>query len=283
MGAQHMRCIFMKYKQVKIIDSIKYHLSQKRKKSDLKTHLGVYSTKYIPILFILFVFNLNLLVKLFVVALWWFFVTIFFDHRDISLFSPTIRIWFGVPGSGKTSVGAWIAQKSIKHHYKVLSNVEIKGTYKLQEEDLGKYDMSFDGDGCHVIYDEATINGLDNRHFKDFANSTKPRYFSIHRHMNNRVDVFSQDYDIDLKVKGRAGQRGIFHLSRLPIKGFVMYRRIKKIFFIKKEDKQFVDGFEYVGLPRICFTRSVWKCFDTLDMSLCPKDKKEWELWSFDD
>ncbi len=268
----------MKNKPVKIIDSIKNHLSKKRIKADRVYTFKIYALKYIPI-FILLLLNINFLIKGLFVFLWWCFVTIFFDHRDIALFEPTIRIWFGVPGSGKTSVGAWIAKKSIKHHYKVLSNVQINGTYKLDENDLGKYDMSFDGDGCHVIYDEATINGLDNRQFKSFANSEKPRYFSIHRHMHNRVDVFSQDYDVDLKVKGRAGQKGLFHLSRLPIKGFVHYRRIKKIFFIKKDDKQFVDGFAYVGLPRICFTRSVWNSFDTLDDSLCPKLQKQWELW----
>lgn len=271
----------MKKHSVSFIDSISLHLKNKRSNVNRIETFKLYSLKYVPIIFS-FLFIPAGPIKVLFAFLWWLVITIFFDHRDISEFAPTIRIWFGVPGSGKTSVGAWLSRNSIKHHYKVLSNVPIKDTYQLEESDLGKYDMSFDDEGCHVIYDEAIINGLDNRQFKAFANSTKPKYFSLHRHMNNRVDVFSQDYDVDLKVKGRAGENGLFHLSRLPIKGFVMYRRISKIFFIRKEDKQFVDGYKYRGLPRICYTRSVWNSFDTLDKSLCPKEQKEWKKWVID-
>lgn len=53
--------------------------------------------------------------------------------------------------------------------------------------------------------------------------------------MNNMVDIFSQSYDIDLKIKDRAGEHGIFHLSKGPFKGWVKYRAITKIFFIKKK------------------------------------------------
>lgn len=266
-------------KKTQFIDSIKYHLDILRNRANRKYTLKVYSIKYIPIL-LLFTLNINLILKLLYIVGWWVVSTMIFDHRVIRTFQPVIRIWFGVPGSGKTSVGAWLSRESNKNHYKVLSNVPIKNTYKLEEDDLGKYDMSFDDDGCHVIYDEATINGLDNRNFKDFAKSQKPLYFSIHRHMENMVDVFSQGYDIDLKIKDRAGEKGLFHLSRFPLKGFVMYRRIGKIFFIKKDDKQFIDGFKYAGLPRICYTRSVWNSFDTKDKSLCPKMQKNWELWN---
>lgn len=97
--------------------------------------------------------------------------------------------------------------------------------------------------------------------------------------MNNRVDVFSQGYDIDLKVKDRAEENGLFHLIRSPIRGFVIYKCISKIMFIKKDDRQFIDGFKYKGLPRICYTRSVWDSFDTLDLSLCPTKQKEWKQW----
>lgn len=267
----------MKNKSVQFIDSIKLHLENKRKSVNFKENIKINLYKIIPC-FILFLMNFNIIIKFIVIILFWILITVFFDHRAISQFTPTVNIWFGVPGCGKTSMGAWLTKQSIKHHYKVLSNVHIDGAYVLEESDLGNYDMSFDGEGCHVIYDEATVNGLDNRNFKSFSQSKKT-YFSTHRHQNNRVDVFSQDFDVDLKIKGRAGSRGLFHLTRLPIKGFVMYRNIGKIMFIKKDDKQFVDGFKYVGIPRICYTRSVWGSFDTLDLSLCPKAQKEWKKW----
>lgn len=266
---------------VKLIDSINFNLFTKRNKSRKNDNLKVLSIKYVPIFFI-FLLIPNIILKFIFIALWWLFATIFFDHRQITVFRPTIRVWFGVPGAGKTSVAAWLTRNSIKNHYKVLSNVNIKGAYILDEEDLGRYDMSFNGDGCHVIYDEASAMGLDNREFKTFSKDKK-LYFSTHRHQENRVDVFSQAYDIDLKIKERAEEYGMYMLKRLPVPGFVMYRCIKKVMLIRKEDKQIIDGFKFSGLPRIVYTRSVWGSFDTKDMSMCPKLQKKWVKWDEQD
>lgn len=265
-------------KKIKFINSIENHIKSNRKKYSRKQTIKLYALKYIPIY--IFLFSYGFFKALIFSAIWWLFTTIFFDHRYISVFKPTIRIWFGVPGSGKTSVGAWLSRYSNRAGYKVLSNVNIKDTYKLVEDDLGNVDMSFGGDGCHVIYDEATVNGMDGRNFKDFAKTKKSLYFSLHRHMNNRVDVFSQGYDIDKRIRDRVGSNGLFYLKRFPIKGFVYYRRISKVLFIRKDDKQMIDGFEFKGLPRIVYTKSVWKSFDTLDMSLCPTATRKWELWT---
>lgn len=267
--------------KINFVEIDKVNLDKFRKKYATKQHLKIYALKYIPIVISMF-FGLNFFLWLLISALYWIIITMFFDHRDITDFKPTIRVWFGVPGSGKTSVGAWLSKYSINSGYKVLSNVQIKGTYKVEEEDLGKYDMSFNGDGCHLIYDEATINGMDGRNFKSFANTLKPLYFSLHRHMNNRIDVFSQGYDIDKRIRDRTSSNGLFYLQKTAIKGFVMYRKIKKVLFIKKEDKQMIDGFSFYGLPRFCYVKSVWKSFDTLDMSLCPKEQKNWVEWNFD-
>lgn len=264
--------------QVKFIDSVLRNLSKKRKRTAKAYIRRVYIVKYLPILIAL-VLPFNIIIKLFFGVAWWLGVTIFYDHREIKLFRPGVRIWFGVPGSGKTSIAAWLTKSSIAMGYKVLSNVEIQGAYKLDENDLGTYDMSFGGAGCHAIYDESTINGLDNRGYKDFAKTNKPLYFSIIRHMSNMMDVFSQGYDIDKRIRDRAGQNGLFYLQKIGLKGFVMYKRIKKILYIDKDSKQIIDGFEFRGLPRICFTMPVWKSFDTLDDTLCPKLQKEWKLW----
>lgn len=166
--------------------------------------------------------------------LYFLFYTIFLDHRLIYEFSPTIRIWFGIPGSGKTSMAALLTRNSINLGYNVLSNVDISGAYKLNASDLGVYDMSFDGDGCHVIIDEASLE-FDNRNHQEFAKSNAPKYFALHRHMNNRVDVFSQGYDIDKRIRDRASSSGLFHLRKTFIPGFVSYRRIKKFYLFAKK------------------------------------------------
>lgn len=268
-------------KNVIFSDSSVERLFKSRISADNRYKFKIYALKYLPILL---VFALMGGLKGIIFGfIWWVLITMFCDHRVISEFRPVINVWFGVPGSGKTSVAAWLTKKSLAAGYNVLSNVPIKGALKLEEEDLGKYDMSFDGCGAHVIYDEATINGLDNRQHKAFASSDKPKYFSLHRHMQNRVDVFSQGYDIDKRIRDRAGSSGLFYLKRFPIPGFCFYRMIKKVMFIKKDDKQMIDGFQFRGLPRIVYTRPVWDSFDTLDMSLCPKEQKNWKEWNFEE
>lgn len=268
--------IFKKNKDIELKDSSLHNYWNRIKKTNRKYTLKVYAIKYIPIVFILFggFTVLNAICCL----VWWFAVTIFYDHRIISGFRPKIRVWFGVPGAGKTTMGAWLARDSIKQGVNVLSNVEIKGTYRLDPDDLGRYDMSFNDHGAHVIYDEGSID-FDNRNHSAFAKTDKPKYFALHRHQNNAVDVFSQGYDIDKRIRDRASSSGLFQLKRFPIKGFIFIRQIKKVLFIKKDDKQMIDGFEYRGLPRILYVRSVWDSFDTLDKSLCPTAKKEWVKW----
>lgn len=266
--------IFSKFKKrsYSVDDSSLLNFKKKFKRSNLLNTLKLYILKYFPMI-ILFATK-----HFIIMVLWWFFVTIFFDHRVISNFSPTVRIWFGVPGSGKTTMCAWLSRASKKLGVPVLSNVEVKGNLKLNIDDLGTVDMSFDGLGAHVLIDEASLE-FDNRNYKLFANSAAKNYFALHRHMGNRVDVFSQGYDIDKRIRDRASSSGLFHLKRLPVPGFVMYRCIKKVLFIKKDDKQMIDGFSYFGLPRVVYTRSVWDSFDTLDMSMCPKVKKQWQQW----
>lgn len=261
-----------KRSEVILEDSIETYTEKSRQRFNRFYTFKVLAVKYIPILVLLFTGHFI------IAALYWLFCTMFYDHRKIFGFSPVIRVWFGVPGAGKTSMAALLSRYSHGENIPVLSNFDLKGAYQVSATDLGVYDMSFEGLGCHCILDEASSD-FDNRLFKSFANSPAKDYFSFHRHQNNMVDVFSQGYDIDKRIRDRACASGLFHLRKFAIPGFVSYRQIKKVLFIKKDDKQIVDGFSYVGLPRFIYSRSVWSDFDTLDLSHCPKQQKDWKLW----
>lgn len=273
--------MFRKKKCVSMVDSCHDNYFRRIKKTERKYFRKQFCIRYLPVIFVLFFSRFNFFAVLLSAALW-FVLTMFFDHRLLSRFSPVVRVWFGVPGAGKTSVAAWLTRNSKKKGITVLSNVEIADSYRLDTSDLGTVDMSFDGKGCHVVYDEAGID-FDNRNFTDFAKSNKPKYFALHRHQCNMVDVFSQAYDIDKRIRDRTSHSGLFYLFRLPIPGFVGYRRIKKVFLIKKDDKQMIDGFDFYGLPRFLYVRSVWDSFDTLDMSvLGDLQSKDWKKWDHD-
>ena len=261
---------------MEFVNSAEKRLDDKRKKF-IKKLDKVKLLKWLPVVF--FMTQFSFIVGLILSVLWCLFFTVFFDWRDLFIFKPGINIWFGVPGSGKTTMAAMISKYLTKGNYKVLSNVDIKGAYRLDpDSDLGTYDTSFGGDGAEVIIDEALMH-LDNRDYMNFSKSNKNAYFALIRHYTNRADIFSQGYDVDKRVRDRAGDSNLFHLVKSPLKGFVVVKRIKKVLFIKKEDKSMVDGFEYKGLPRFIYCRSVWDSFDTLDMSLCAKAQKQWVKW----
>lgn len=218
---------FKKRSAVILEDSIKANTKNKSKSFNKKYVRKIYLIKYLPIIICLitghFIFP----------VLWWLGVTIFYDHRKIYGFKPVIRVWFGVPGSGKTSMAALLSKYSQQENVTVLSNFQLKGAYKVEASDLGVVDMSFDGYGCHAILDEASSD-FDSRNFKGFAKSEAKDYFSFHRHQNNMVDVFSQGYDIDKRIRDRASAAGLFHLKKFPVPGFIFYRQISKVLFIKK-------------------------------------------------
>ncbi|MDO4957601.1 MAG: hypothetical protein Q4E60_11370, partial [Bacteroidales bacterium] len=76
-----------------------------------------------------------------------------------------LNVWFGVPGSGKTTFAAWLAKKDLKYGIDVWSNTPITGCIEFNpQEDIGKYMIS----NGHVIIDEAGIE-YDSRNFKNFT------------------------------------------------------------------------------------------------------------------
>ena len=108
-----------------------------------------------------------------------------------------VSIYFGVPGSGKTTYAAYLARHDIRRGIPVWSNVPITGCYQLDPKtDIGTYMIT----GGRVIIDEAGIE-YNNRDFKDF--SRKSLYFyKYHRHYQLAIDVFSQGFDdMDKKIR----------------------------------------------------------------------------------
>ena len=65
-----------------------------------------------------------------------------------------LSVYFGVPGSGKTTFASYLAKKDLKHGLKVYSNVPIVGTYRLEpKQDIGIYMI----EDARLIIDEASI------------------------------------------------------------------------------------------------------------------------------
>lgn len=173
-----------------------------------------------------------------------------------------LSIYFGVPGSGKSTFAAALARKCFLHNIPVFSNFPIVGSIKYGAADLGKYQIS----NCKVIIDEAGIE-FNNRDFKSFTKENL-MFFKLHRHYRCSVDVFSQTYnDMDKKIRSLAQQLFIVRRSHIPF--FVTVIRIRKKIAVDEYTHDIVDGYfidpfwlQIITAKRV-FMPIYWKYFDS--------------------
>lgn len=169
----------------------------------------------------------------------------------------SVIVYFGVPGSGKTTLAAKIAYKNAKRGIKTYSNVPIMGTLLISSTDIGKVDIS-DGD---MILDEAAID-FNNRSYKTMPKSTI-EWFKLHRHYGiGTIHVFSQSYE-DMDITLRRLQTVMYRLTRTLIPGVFMTRRIGVSIDIDKDTHQIIEHYRWAGLPRFHVGWKYWSMFDS--------------------
>lgn len=184
-----------------------------------------------------------------------------------------VNIYFGVPGSGKTTFAAWLARRDLRRGGKVWSNVPITGCYKLDvTSDIG----SFMIEKGRIIIDEAGIE-YNNRNFKNLP-LRQIEFFKYHRHYSTAIDVFSQSYE-DMDITLRRLAQNYFVVTKSLIPWHITVRKIGRRVGIDENTKQIID--EYRWKPFICtrriFSPSLWKMFNT--KSHKPLPVKKWVKW----
>lgn len=170
----------------------------------------------------------------------------------------SIKIYFGVPGSGKTTLAAKIVHDNLKKGIKTFSNVPIKGSLTFDAPDIGKYDIS-DGD---MVLDEAGIV-FNSRKFKSLPQSTI-EWFKLSRHYGiKNIHVFSQSYeDMDITLRRLADE--IYVIKRSVIPFVFCMRRIKVKVGIDEDTHQITDQyfFQFLGV-RPYLGYHFWHMFDS--------------------
>lgn len=178
-----------------------------------------------------------------------------------------ITIYFGIPGSGKSTIASLISKKNLKKR-DVYSNFAIKGTYKIEKEDLGYFDIQ----NSLIIFDEAGCD-FDNRNWKENFSKEQVYFLKHHRHYKDDIIYFSQNLDMDIKIRNLSDDLRIVNKSIIPF--FVVERRIKKKIGIDKDTKQLIEQYKYVFLSRKWyFMPTSWKLFNSYSKKVLPK--KEW-------
>ena len=185
-------------------------------------------------------------------------------------------MYIGIPGSGKTTFAAYLVKKRRKKAKKkkcsdlILSNTPIKGAYKIYKSDIGQYMIN----DCLLIMDEAGID-YNNRNFKTFSDD-ETYFYKFHRHYNVDIAMFSQDFDIDVKLRKLATRLFIVEKSFIP--GFIKRRQISKKIGIDKNTKQLIDEYKFVIFgTKYIYSPKLWKLFDSYSHKKMPI--KEWEKY----
>lgn len=105
----------------------------------------------------------------------------------------------GKKGAGKSVTIAKLANKYHKKGYRIYSNMEINGigdVMMFNPKEIGE--LNFKSHSV-IFLDEVGLL-FDNRKFKDFKDSTN-QWFKFQRKYKCIVWLFSQSYDVDLKLR----------------------------------------------------------------------------------
>lgn len=103
---------------------------------------------------------------------------------------------FGKKGSGKTTFLTKTAVKAMRKGKTVYSTVEIPGAILYDVQNIGVYTFPHN---AVILIDEVGMI-WDNRNYKNFRMDVRD-YFKLQRQYRNTVYLFSQTFDVDVKLR----------------------------------------------------------------------------------
>lgn len=137
---------------------------------------------------------MNFIIVLIVLFCCFLFVLLYFSIRYRNPYK--LYMVFGKKGAGKTTMMVALAFRYLRQGRKVYSTVTIPGTFKINPWDIGYKQFPA---GSVLLVDEVGMI-WDNRDFKNFKTEVRD-YFKLQRHYNHIVWLFSQTWDIDIKLR----------------------------------------------------------------------------------
>lgn len=103
---------------------------------------------------------------------------------------------FGKKGSGKTTLMTKIAIQDLRKGKNVYATIQIPGVRRFDVNNVGEFTFP---PNSTVLIDEVGII-WDNRNYKKFKESVRD-YFKFQRQYKNTVYLFSQAFDVDVKLR----------------------------------------------------------------------------------
>lgn len=195
-----------------------------------------------------------------------------------------VEFYVGVRGAGKSTLATKEAIKFQKKGYRVYSNFEIFGCYKIDPSDIGFYKIP--PNSC-LLLDEVSLI-WSNRNFANFPEEVDA-FFRYIRKYKIYCRMYSQVFDVDRKIRTLCDR--IFILVKL-LNVFVIAKAVKRTVVLhsssKDEETQqrtsegFVsENFSYdlPSLWKFCYIPRWIKFFNSFEAPELPK--KEYKKYEF--
>lgn len=188
--------------------------------------------------------------------------------------SGDVALFFGLPGSGKTMFLAKTAYDNAGCH--ILTNDQFStldiASDVVERETFGMYDYKQDDDKLNIIFwDEASLNGFDNRDWKSFDKYSM-EFLKRIRKYNSAIVFSNQGWDeLDKKIK--EGLCNYVYYCQNKGSYSVAYRLFKEI-AISDLTCEIMEGWRYptfwerIADPSVVLYvrhKSMGKHYDTLE------------------
>lgn len=216
---------------------------------------------------------IGFLISLLVSLIIWHFLT-------LKYLNPyTMRLFIGSKGCGKSTTAAKFRQQYTRRGIPIYTNMEdmkVNGVRIYNTYDLGNYRV----DDRYIQVDEVSLffdnrNSLNKKYMQDTKNFVK--WLRGVRHHRLRVDLFTQSYDCDKKIRTMCDD---IYIGMKYFRVLTIWRRLRKNVAIKEaamdRESQIVDELKFTpwwlpGSILITYIPKYTKYFDSF------KDLQEYD------
>lgn len=178
---------------------------------------------------------------------------------------------FGKKGSGKTTLITKLAMNALKRTENVYCTIHVPGTRYFNPSSIGKYNFPPES----IVFIDEVGMIWDNRDYKNFKPEVRD-WFKLQRHNRVTVYLFSQTFDVDVKLRNLTDY---MYLVKIYFNVISVARKIKRGIIIVNPDGQnearITDSLQFepfilslLGLKSVIFTwvPSWSKYFDSFSL-----------------
>lgn len=190
-----------------------------------------------------------------------------------------IRIFFGSPGVGKTTLATKFLLKYRRRYKHCYGNYEhtVPGAAVCDLDGLGEWTFP---KYSYIAVDEAGIE-YNSRAYKTMLKKTIA-WYKKHRHYRCDLDVFSQAWD-DMDISIRRLTNQLWYMYRIG--PFTLCRRVYKRCTVDKNTEQIIDGYKMASMFWLLVPFLWWFKIVNQKFMLCfrPLYYKYFDSYSCDD